>query len=146
MIKELTENVNKAVEKMGPISENLMKSNPTAAIPLEGEAYNYLGKAAALYTEIQVQPGQRGGGGGGGGQQSAEDLADLFELELDQNKNQYETVQRGEGQQQSQQEQQVADKLEELAKRQQAELQRQQRRAAEPAEQPEEHPATAARS
>ena len=77
-----------------------MKNNATAALPLEGEAYKYLGKAAALYTEIQVtQGGQRGGGGGGGGgQQSAEDLADLFELELDQNRNQYETVQRGEGQ------------------------------------------------
>ena len=63
----LTENVNKAVEKMGPISENLMKNNATAALPLEGEAYNYLGKAAALYTEIQVSQGRGGGGGGGGG-------------------------------------------------------------------------------
>ncbi len=71
MIKALTENVNKAVEKMGPISENLMKNNPTAALPLEGEAYNYLGKAAALYTEIQVSQGQRGGGGGGGGDSRA---------------------------------------------------------------------------
>ena len=148
MIKELTENVNKAVEKMGPIcGKPDEEQRHGGASLLKVEAYNYLGRAAALYTEIQVSQGRGGGGGGGGGQQSAEDLADLFELELDQNKNQYETVQRGEGQQQSQQEQQVADKLEELAKRQQAEI----AAAAEatqqnPAEQPAEYPATAPRS
>ena len=44
---------------------------------------------------------QQGGGGGGGGQQTqmADDLADLFELELDKLANQYQMQQRAEQQQ-----------------------------------------------
>src|SRR5688572_29588277 len=94
MFQQLTENIKLAIEQMGPAAENLNKENPEAAQPYEQKSLQYLMRAEALYTEIQVSQG--GGGGGGGGQQSAEDLADLFELELDQSKNQFETVQRGE--------------------------------------------------
>src|SRR5260370_22376671 len=65
-----------------------------------------------------------GGGGGGGARQSAEDLADLFELELDQNKNQYETLQRGEVNKSSQAVDEALQKLKELAERQQKLMQR----------------------
>src|SRR2546428_12323578 len=65
-----------------------------------------------------------GGGGGGGARQSAEDLADLFELELDQNKNQYETLQRGEMNKGSQAIDEALQKLKELAERQQKLMQR----------------------
>src|SRR5260370_41003991 len=65
-----------------------------------------------------------GGGGGGGARQSAEDLADLFELELDQNKNQYETLQRGEMNKGSQAVDEALQKLKELAERQQKLMQR----------------------
>src|SRR5262249_59863375 len=93
-----------------------------AAEPFEQKALQYLMRAEALFNEIQVTQG--GGGGGGGARQSAEDLADLFELELDQNKNQYETLQRGEMNKGSQAVDEALQKLKELAERQQKLMQR----------------------
>ena len=57
-------------------------------------------------------------------------LADLFELELDKMKNQYETVQREAEQQLQQEVDEELDKLKELARRQEQEAERQRRRAA----------------
>ena len=42
--------------------------------------------------QVQMQRQQGGGGGGGGGGAMAQDLADLFEMELDKMANQYETA------------------------------------------------------
>src|SRR6202008_4773791 len=80
--------------------------------------------------ELQVST-QRGGGGGGGGgsQQMAEDLADLFELEMDKLANQYEMQQRAEQQGNDQQVDALMEKLKELARRQQQEIERQRRLA-----------------
>jgi len=72
---------------------------------------------------------QGGGGGGGGGGASADELADLFELELDRLQNQYETVQRGERQQADEEADALMERLKELARRQQQELERQRARA-----------------
>src|SRR4029077_12349380 len=73
---------------------------------------------------------QGGGGGGGGGAQQANDLADLFELELDKLANQYE-MQKKAGEPQGQQKmEELANKLKELAQRQQQEAERQRRMAA----------------
>ena len=74
---------------------------------------------------------QQGGGGGGGGQsQMAEDLADLFELEMDKMANQYETAQRAQQQQSDQKVDELAEKLKELARRQEQEAERLRQRAA----------------
>src|SRR5947208_2188955 len=70
-----------------------------------------------------------GGGGGGGGNQYAEDLADLFELELDKLANQYEMQQRAMQQSGDNQIDQLVEKLKELARRQQQEMERQRRLA-----------------
>src|SRR3989454_227028 len=121
--KELTENLKQAIEQMGPAAEQLKNEKADAARPFEDKALQYLMRAEALFTEIQVTMGG-GGGGGGGGRQNAEDLADLFELELDQNKNQYETIQRGEMSQDSQEIDEAIRKLKELAERQQKLMQR----------------------
>src|SRR3989454_9823879 len=120
--KELTENLKQAIEQMGPAAEQLKNEKADAARPFEDKALQYLMRAEALFTEIQVTMG--GGGGGGGGRQNAEDLADLFELELDQNKNQYETLQRGEMNKGSQAIDEALQKLKELAERQQKLMQR----------------------
>ena len=93
-IKQLSENLKNSIDQMNPAADQLKAENAQAAEPFEQKALQYLMRAEALFNEIQVTQG--GGGGGGGARQSAEDLADLFELELDQNKNQYETLQRGE--------------------------------------------------
>src|SRR5262249_56977148 len=106
-----------ATEEMSAGAEELKAGKHVEAEPFEQKALQYLMRADALFNEIQVTMG--GGGGGGGGGQNARDLADLFELELDQNKNQYETVQRGEMQQNSQDVDEALRKLKELAERQQ---------------------------
>ncbi|SVE36115.1 uncharacterized protein METZ01_LOCUS488969, partial [marine metagenome] len=64
-----------------------------------------------------------------GGQQAAQDLADLFELELDKMRNQYETMQRGEQQQADNTVDELMERLRELARRQEREAERQRRRA-----------------
>ncbi|MBL0890498.1 MAG: Ig-like domain-containing protein [Gemmatimonadaceae bacterium] len=66
------------------------------ALAAEQRALQRLQRAEAMYRDVQLQQQQQGGGGGGGGggQRSAEDLADLFELETDKQRNQYETVQQ----------------------------------------------------
>ena len=73
--------------------------SPDGALPPEQKALQYLQKAEEEYeTQIQIQR-QQGGGGGGGGGQMAQDLADLFEMELDKMANQYETRQQASQQQ-----------------------------------------------
>ena len=67
------------------------------ALSPEQRALKLLQDAEQQY-EVQVAQQQGGGGGGGGKNQMAEDLADLFELELDKLANQYEMQQRAEQQ------------------------------------------------
>src|SRR5262249_35166607 len=99
------------------------------ALSPEQRALKLLQDAEQQY-EIQVAS-QRGGGGGGGGQnQLAEDLADLFELELDKLANQYEMQQRAEQQSGDKRLDELLEKLKELARRQQQEAERQRRLAA----------------
>jgi hypothetical protein len=78
---------------------------------------------------VQQQGQGQGGGGSGGQSAAAEDLADLFELELDKLKNQYETVRRGQQQTTDDQVDEAIEKLKELARRQEQEAERQRRRA-----------------
>jgi hypothetical protein len=97
------------------------------AIPLEQKALQALLRAEATFRKIQVAFGQQGGGGGGGGGSAGRDLASLFDLELDTEKNQYETAQTASPAEQH--EKNVEDalaKLDALAKRQE-ELANQQR-------------------
>ncbi len=111
------------------------QGSPRSALQPEQRALQQLQRAEAVFREIQVSMGGGGGGGGGGGQKTdAKDLADIFELQKDKLRNQYETVQRG--QQQSQQQQQAdnqvdetVEKLRQLAARQQQENDRARRKA-----------------
>jgi len=102
-----------------------------AALPVEQEALRYLQQAEETYERYvtRQQEQQGGGGGGGGGNPAADDLADLFELELDKLQNQYETVRRGQQQQADAQVDEVMEQLQELARRQEQEAERQRRRA-----------------
>ena len=119
MIAALTENLELALEQMGPAAQELTNEDLEAASPYEHKALQYLSRAEALYNQVQVSMGAQGGGGGGGGQ-NAQDLADLFDLELDQSQNQYETLESAEGGQSGNEEiDELLRKLEELAQRQQ---------------------------
>ena len=118
-----------AMEEMEAAMERLDAADPEGALSEEQQALQYLLRAEALYDEVQVSQQQGGGGGGGGGGPNADDLADLFELELDKLKNQYESVQRGERQQADEQIDETLERLRELARRQEQEAERQQRLA-----------------
>lgn len=109
--------------------ELLGRQKPREALTPAQKALQHLQRAEAAYREVQIQRGQGGGGGGGGAQREAEDLADLFELETDKLKNQYESVKREDGQQAERQLDETAERLKRLANRQQQENERMQRAA-----------------
>jgi hypothetical protein len=119
-----------AVEAMKEAEAKLGAANAQAALPPEHRALKLLQQAEEEY-ETQVSM-SRGGGGGGGGSTStmAQELADLFELELDRMANQYETADRALQQSGDQQLDALLEKLKELARRQEQEAERQRRRAA----------------
>ena len=77
---------------MDPASQKLQQQKWNDAIPGEQKALQYLLRAEATFRQIEVAFGNSGGGGGGGGG-AGRDLASLFDLELDTQKNQYETAQ-----------------------------------------------------
>ena len=84
-----------AAAAMTPSSDKLKQMQWHDAIPAEQKALQYLLRAEATFRKIQVAFGQQRGGGGGGGGGAGRDLASLFDLELDTEKNQYETAQTG---------------------------------------------------
>jgi hypothetical protein len=114
-VKDLDE----AVKQMDPAANKLGAQSWKDALEPEEKALQHLLRAEATFRDIQVAFGGGRGGGGGGGQNAGRDLANLFDLELDTEKNQYET-----GGQQSQQQakekavDEAMQKLEELAQRQ----------------------------
>jgi hypothetical protein len=108
-----------AAEAMAPSADKLKGMQWKEAIPLEQKALQALLRAEATFRKIQIAFGQQGGGGGGGGNSAGRDLASLFDLELDTEKNQYETAQTASPAEQH--EKNVEDalaKLDALAKRQ----------------------------
>jgi len=131
--KEVAEALNQAIEEMKDAEAKLQARNPEAALAPEQRALSLIQKAEQQY-EIQVAMGQNGGGGGGGGAAGSgmsEDLASLFEMELDKLANQYETVGGANAQQNgSSQLDELSEKLRDLARRQEQEAERERRRAA----------------
>ena len=127
--KKIAELLPQAVTQMTAAEGKLRAPDPQGALEPEQKALQALQKAEEEY-ELQVST-QRGGGGGGGGQSTmAQDLADLFELELDRMANQYETTQRASDQNTDQKLDELMEKLKELARRQEQEAEAQRRRMA----------------
>ena len=92
--KSFVTDMDKAVESMGPASDKLKGAKWQDALAPEQKALQYLLRAEATFRDIQVAfggRGGRGGGGGGGGNGATRDLEGLFDLELDTEKNQYES-------------------------------------------------------
>ena len=117
-----------AAEEMGTAEAALGEHHPDSALGPEQRALQNLQRAEAVFRDVQVAQGQQNGGGGGQGAISDE-LADLFELELDRLSNQYEEVQRGERQEVDNAIDETLEKLRELARRQQQENERMRARA-----------------
>ncbi|MED5311158.1 MAG: hypothetical protein VYD17_02720, partial [Pseudomonadota bacterium] len=111
------ENLSLAIEQMNLAVSELDKVQITSALQPEQRALQYILKAEANINRTNISMQQGGGGGGGGSaQQEREDLRELFEMEMGQLENRYETPNARGGA--SQQNQQEIDKLEELARRQ----------------------------
>lgn len=89
-IQTFVNSLESAAEAMAPAAERLADLRFDEAVPSEQEALQHLLKAESVFTDIQVSFNQGGGGGGAGGF-AGRDLAELFELEMDLEKNQYET-------------------------------------------------------
>jgi hypothetical protein len=107
-----------AAAAMSPSAEKLKDMQWKGALPLEQKALQALLRAEATFRQIQVAFGQQGGGGGSANS-AGRDLASLFDLELDTEKNQYETAQNTSPADQRQKEiDDVLAKLDALAKRQ----------------------------
>ncbi|MDE2774203.1 MAG: hypothetical protein OXI46_10930 [Gemmatimonadota bacterium] len=116
--RNIAEMLPEAVAEMEAAEGALVEQDVGRALPHEQKALQHLQRAEEAY-ERYVALRNRGSGGGGGGSPNAEDLADLFELELDKLRNQYETVQRSARQEQSDEVDGVLERLQELAQRQQ---------------------------
>ncbi len=114
---EFDKDMQDAAAAMAPSADKLRSTQWKDAIPLEQKALQALLRAEATFRQIQVAFGQAGGGSGGGN--AGRDLASLFDLELDTEKNQYETAQTASPAEQQQKDVNDAlQKLDALAKRQ----------------------------
>lgn len=114
-----------AAAAMQPSADKLKRLEWRAALTNEQKALQYLLRAEATFRQIQVAFGQQGGGGGNGGS-AGRDLASLFDLELDTQKNQYETAQTGTPEdQRAKAVDDALQKLDALARRQEALAQQQ---------------------
>jgi hypothetical protein len=108
-----------ADEAMSRAEERLGESDTEGALRPEQQALQHLLRAEAAFRDVQISFEQQQGGAGGGPSPEIDELADLFELEMDKLRNQYESLQRGERRQQDEQVDEALQKLEELARRQQ---------------------------
>ena len=124
--QSITGILSQAADAMREAEEELQGQDADGALSPEQRALQYLQRAEEAYDEVMVS---MGGGGGGGGNPAAEDLADLFELELDKLQNQYETMQRGQQQHADNSVDELMEHLRELARRQEREADRQRMRA-----------------
>src|SRR5881394_2734789 len=87
-IQQFVRNLEQAADAMKPAAEKLADVALKDAVPPEQDALQHLLRAEAAFTDIQVAFQQNGGRGGGG---AGRDLSELYELEMDLQKNQYET-------------------------------------------------------
>ena len=110
------ENLSLAIDQMNLAASELDLQQVTSALEPEQLALQYILKAEASINRTNISMQQGGGGGGGGARQEREDLRELFEMEMGQLENRYETPNSAGGG--SQQQQEEANKLEELSRRQ----------------------------
>ena len=122
--ESFAKNMERAAQAMEEATGKLKGLAWRASLPPEQKALQHLLRAESIFRQIQVA---RGGAGGSGGNMGR-DLESLFDLELDTEKNQYETGQRAaSGNQRAREIDEALQKLKELARRQQ-ELAEQQKK------------------
>ncbi|MBL8265867.1 hypothetical protein [Steroidobacter sp.] len=124
-VKTFVESLERAAGLMEPAAGHLSAFRLKEAVAPEQQALQQLLRAEAAFREVQVSMQQEGGGEGS---QNARNFSEMFELEMDVEKSQYESESQL-SQQNSQQElSEAIRKLKELAERQEK-LAQQQRTA-----------------
>ena len=118
---EFSKQMDRASAEMGNAVGQLKGEQWHDALAPEQRALQALTRAESLFKDIQVAYGRMNGSGSMGGAGSAgRDLERMFDLELDPEKNQYETGESASSQSQQQKDLQDAlERLKELARRQQ---------------------------
>jgi hypothetical protein len=89
--KRFIDNLSLATKSMEPAAGHLDDLELNDSVPPQQRALQHLLAAEALFRDIQVSFNRNGGGGGG--MDSRRDMAEIYELEMDLSKNQYETRQ-----------------------------------------------------
>ncbi len=119
--KRFADQMDKAADEMGRAASKLKGAKWRNSIEPEQKALQALLRAQSMFRDIQVA--QQQGGGGSGGSGASRDLESLLDLELDTEKNQYETGQTaasgGQQQRRDAELEAMLRRLEELARRQQ---------------------------
>lgn len=105
-----------AAESMQPSADALSRLSFEEAVAHQQRALQYLKRAESIFNDITINQNNSGGGGGG----ASQDMAEMYELEMDLAKNQYETPDSvPEDNQQQAGSDDAFEKLKELAERQQ---------------------------
>ncbi len=115
-IKRFVDYLENAVEAMGPSARHLADTELQQAIKPQQTALQYLQRAEAVFREIRVSQQQNNSGNINS---SSQDMAEMFELEMDLAKNQYEVPDRAAMEDAQQSMDDAFEKLRELASRQQ---------------------------
>ncbi len=120
--KIITAELPRAAAAMREVERQLEASDIEPALTDAQIALKHLQRADAAFRDINVALGNQNGGGDSGS--NLEDLANLFQLEMDKLRNQYDSVQHARQQSPEQLIDETLKRLQELARRQQRELER----------------------
>jgi hypothetical protein len=116
-----------AANAMIEVEKKLQESQINTALSDAQVALQHLQRADAAFRKVNLAL-NNAGGGSGGNNANVEDLANLFKLEMDKLKHQYETVQRGQQQSSAELIDETLERLRELARRQQQQVEQLMRR------------------
>jgi hypothetical protein len=126
-VKQFVESLDRAAEAMDPAAKHLENFKLAQAVPVEQQALQQLLRAEAAFRDVQVS--MQRDNSGGSGTQAARNLTEMFELEMDVDKNHYETESQLAKEQKKEELDDAMRKLKELAARQEKLAQEMQRNA-----------------
>ena len=132
MMKDIAGHLEAAAESMAAAEQKLQARDAKNALPPEQQALASLQRAEEAYRDVRVRMDRQQGGGGGGGSgrsAAADELADLFQLEADKLRSQYETFRQSQQQSADNKVDEMLERLKELARRQEQEAERQRQLA-----------------
>jgi|HigsolmetaAR201D_1030396.scaffolds.fasta_scaffold00419_28 hypothetical protein len=115
-VKAFVESMEAAASAMMPAAKSLREYKLEQAVPIEQRALQLLLKAESAFREVQVAMQREDGGRGG--QQAARNFTEMFELEMDVARNQYEQQSQLAMENRQQEMDEALRKLKELAARQ----------------------------